>query len=153
MSLRSEPSTLAERVDWIEEFIRRWEVSQFDIPLTDEACERHTLLYHHPGALSVVTGEPYYPAFMADIFFVRTNVATTPTTGSCVVDLLIDGVSAFTSATKPTINVGSVYSLNAIPDVAYWTTNQKLQIEIESTGDATGLVVAIEHCRLGDFGS
>lgn len=101
------------------------------------------LMFHIPGAPTVAVYEAYYPSFSGRIASVRASADGAPSGGSCVVDLLISGASAFSTATKPTIASGSNFSPRAYPDVKSWAADDSLEIEVESVNGATGVIVEI----------
>lgn len=108
------------------------------------APEPATVLFSTSMALvNGVFALPWFPPFPGTIIAVRINVATAPTS-TLTVDVLKNGTSIYTSATKPQVAASAlVDTAFRVPDVRAFTTSDKLEIEVEVNGAAVGLVVSI----------
>lgn len=97
------------------------------------------------GTVTTVSGGLGYPAPIAcTIAFVKAYVATPSTSGSVVVDVLVNGSSIFTSTPhRPTITSGTNEDDGQI-DITTIAANDVLQVSVTSAGTgAANLTVAI----------
>jgi hypothetical protein len=117
-------------------------VRAFDVPKLPQTAGRG-LLFHIPGSVATGIYEAYFPSYAGAIKSVRIGADGPPSGGSCVVDLLINGTSAYPSAAKPTITSGNSYSSLTVPDTKTWAANAELAIEVESANGVTGLIIEI----------
>lgn len=101
------------------------------------------LLFHIPGAVATGTYEAYFPSYASTISSIRISADTPPSGGSCVVDFLINGTSAYPTSAKPTITSGNSYSTLTTPDAKSFGANDELAIQVESANGAQGVIVEI----------
>ncbi len=86
---------------------------------------------------------PWYPSFKFSLLTVRINVAVAPAS-TVTVDILKNGTSIFTTAAKPQVAAAAlVDTAFRVPDVHAFLTTDKIEVEVEAHGGATGLVVSM----------
>jgi len=106
-----------------------------------------TMIWDFRGALSLITGTPFYPMFSGTISKVRLNLQSIGS-GNTVVDMLKNNVSIFPTSPRPSVVAGSLVGSPAVPDTTAFVAGDAIQFSITQTGVATGLVAAVEFVRV-----
>lgn len=72
------------------------------------------------------------------ISFVRAERESGDGTGTATLDLLLNGVSIYPTATKPTVTAGAFLGAETTPDTTAFAKGDYFEVEIEATGGGTG---------------
>ena len=146
MSVVKKPDDLWQKYEELESRVRKLETPRGAASGTVVFQTNSTMLFSWGGQLQVGVGMSYRPAFNGTINSVRCNLTTTAG-ADVIVDVMKNGVSIYPTSAKPRVVAGSEYGSSAVPDTTTFVANDELQVEIEQTGSAADLVVAIDYRR------
>lgn len=88
--------------------------------------------------LTTGAGLRFYVEWDGEIEFVRADRSSGDGTTTATLDVLKNGVSIFTTATKPTVLASAFLGDETEPDDAAFEKGDYFQVEIEATGGGTG---------------
>lgn len=107
-------------------------------PVSSSISVQYQRVLSRPGTLASATGSlRWYPPSNITIVSVKAAVGTAPSGSNIVVDVNIDGTTAFTAATKPTIPDGTNISSAHVPDVTSVPATSYMTVDVDSVGSST----------------
>lgn len=94
--------------------------------------------WQSPVTLTVMTGHRLYADRNGTIVFCRAERSSADGTSTATLDVLKNGSSIFTSATKPMVEAATGLGEERIPDEQHFLKGDHFAVEIEATGGGTG---------------